>query len=125
MDASARRKSILILLSRRNYEKIANLAMEFGVSERTIRRDIVTLSLTEPIYTQSGRYGGGVYILNGDKHIDNQCTECELIIINKMLECAKKKIICDLSQSEISVIDRLVTDIHNKTDINNMEVNNE
>lgn len=37
--------------------------MEFEVSERTISRDIEELSLTKPIYTKSGRYGGGVYIL--------------------------------------------------------------
>jgi len=46
-----------------------NLAFEFGVSERTIRRDIDALSLVAPIYTQAGRYGGGVYILSDYKPI--------------------------------------------------------
>lgn len=45
-------------------EKVKNIASEFGVSERTIRRDIEVLSLTYPIYTQSGRETGGVYIVD-------------------------------------------------------------
>lgn len=39
---------------------IQNLAMELGVCERTIRRDIEELTLTYPIETVRGRYGGGV-----------------------------------------------------------------
>ena len=35
------------------------------VSEKTIRRDIEALSLSAPIYTQAGRYGGGVYMMDG------------------------------------------------------------
>lgn len=41
-----------------------NLASEFGVSLRTIRYDIETLSLYYPLTTMQGRYGGGVYILD-------------------------------------------------------------
>ncbi len=63
MIASERRREIMKLLNRRRYEKIENIAFEFGVSERTVRRDIEILSLNEPIYTQPGRYGGGVYIV--------------------------------------------------------------
>lgn len=62
MGASERRAAVLKVLCRRRHETIANLAEEFDVSERTIRRDVEILSYTEPIYTQSGRYGGGVYV---------------------------------------------------------------
>ena len=57
-----RRYNILIVLCRRRYEKTKNLAYEFGVSERTVRRDIDVISLSAPIYTKSGRYGGGIYV---------------------------------------------------------------
>lgn len=60
-----RRSEIMKLLCRRRSETIRNLAFEFEVSERTIRRDIEILSLNEPIYTQVGRYGGGVYVEEG------------------------------------------------------------
>ena len=62
MGCAERRQEILKILCRRRHETVANLAFELCVSERTIRRDIETLSLSEPIYTQTGRYGGGVYI---------------------------------------------------------------
>ena len=66
MQGTAERRSeIMKLLCRRRSETIRNLAFEFEVSERTIRRDIEILSLNEPIYTQVGRYGGGVYVEEG------------------------------------------------------------
>ncbi len=54
-----RRVEIMKKLCRRRKDTIGNLAHELGVSERTVRRDLEALSLSEPIYTQSGRYGGG------------------------------------------------------------------
>ena len=60
--AYERRLELTKILCRRRHETIARLAFELEVSERTIRRDIDVLSFTIPIYTQCGRYGGGVYI---------------------------------------------------------------
>lgn len=57
-----RRQMILELLCERRYEKMINLAFEFGVSRRTICRDIEALSLSYPIYTERSRGIGGVYI---------------------------------------------------------------
>ena len=65
MDSAKRRAAILKLLACRRYETVGNLARELCVSERTVRRDIEALSLTEPIYTQSGRHYGGVYLMDG------------------------------------------------------------
>ena len=39
-----------------------NLASEFGVSEKTIRRDVEELMCSYPIETIRGRYGGGVKV---------------------------------------------------------------
>ena len=58
MGTSERRYEIMKTLCRCRHEKMHNLAREFGVSTRTIQRDIEVLSRTEPIYTQSGKYGG-------------------------------------------------------------------
>ena len=65
MTASERRNAILEILCMRRVEKINNLAFQFGVTEKTIRRDILTLSLEYPIYTAQGN-GGGIYV---DKNI--------------------------------------------------------
>ena len=64
MGTAERRNEILKKLCRRRYETMSNLASELGVSTRTIQRDIEALSITEPIYTQTGKYAGGVYIVN-------------------------------------------------------------
>ena len=60
MSAVERRQQLLELLCQRRKETIPNLAAELGVCERTIRRDIETLTLHYPIETVCGRYGGGV-----------------------------------------------------------------
>ena len=45
----------------RRYEKVSNLAFQYGVTTRTIRNDILILSLEYPIYTAKGN-GGGIYV---------------------------------------------------------------
>ena len=60
MGAAERRQQILELLCQRRKETVSNLAAELGVCERTIRRDIETLTLQYPIVTGVGRSGGGV-----------------------------------------------------------------
>ena len=61
MTASERRNAILEDLCIRRFEKVSNLAFQYGVTERTIRNDILILSLEYPIYTAKGN-GGGIYV---------------------------------------------------------------
>ena len=61
MTASERRNAILEDLCMRRFERINNLAFQYGVTERTIRNDIMILSLEYPIYTAQGN-GGGIYV---------------------------------------------------------------
>ena len=49
---------MLRLLALRERWTIGELARELGVTERTISRDVVQLSLTKPICTEPGRHGG-------------------------------------------------------------------
>lgn len=65
MSAAERRYQIMKILCRRRSETVYNLAAELNVSSRTIERDIEFLSATQPIYTQPGRYHGGVYVVEG------------------------------------------------------------
>lgn len=84
MGATERRYEIMKILCRRRHETIRNLASEFGVSMRTIQRDIETLSITEPIYTQSGKYGGGVYVVDSYSVDRMYMTEEELDVLQKL-----------------------------------------
>ena len=61
MTALERREQIMQNMVIRREEKIANLALEFGVSERTIRNDIEVLACSYPIETVRGN-GGGVFL---------------------------------------------------------------
>ena len=62
MKALERRQAILEVVCKRRFEKIDNLAFEFGVHRNTILNDILELSLSYPIYTKTGRHDGGVYV---------------------------------------------------------------
>lgn len=65
MKALDRRQALMKTLNKRRHDKIRNLAFEFGVNERTIRRDIEELSLSYPIYTDCTRNKAGVYVQEG------------------------------------------------------------
>ncbi|MCL2796830.1 MAG: SNF2-related protein [Firmicutes bacterium] len=49
----------------RRHDTVFRLAFEFGVNEKTIRRDIEVLALAHPLYTTCGRHGGGVHMMDG------------------------------------------------------------
>ena len=59
MRINDRQQQIINLLCQRRSDTVQNLATELGVCERTIRRDIEELTLTYPLETVRGRYGGG------------------------------------------------------------------
>ncbi len=89
MGTAERRLKIMKLLCKRRYETMSNLAEEFGVSIRTIKRDIDELTFLMPLYAKSGRYGGGVYVKE-DYTLDRMymtTQEIELLIkVKKMTE---------------------------------------
>ena len=62
MSVKERRQDNWMRLLERRKDTIQDLASEFNVSPRTIRYDIDALSLSYPIETVRGRYGGGVKV---------------------------------------------------------------
>lgn len=91
MGTAERRKEIMRILCRRRHETISNLVQGFGVSERTIARDIDALSASEPIYTQAGRYGGGVYVTDNYSMERMYMSEEELSVLHKLLVLSDSK----------------------------------
>lgn len=101
MTAAERRQAILHVLSLRGFDTMANLAMEFHVSERTIRRDIDTLSLSEPLYTQTGRYGGGVYRMRDSAPTRRpRIGSAETQALQKILACLERGDMTSLDASD-------------------------
>ena len=109
LGTAERRTEIIRILSRRKHETIFNLAHEFGVSERTILRDIEVLSLNEPIYTQCGRYGGGVYI--SEDYVMNRMymSQNELAVLQKILHLSKTNAKCILSTEESNTLQTIIS----------------
>ena len=64
MEPNERRQEMMEALCLRRQDTMANLASEFGVSIGTIRNDINRLSLSYPLETVRGRYGGGVRVMD-------------------------------------------------------------
>ncbi len=108
MGTAERRMEIMRILLRRRYEKITRLAEEFGVSKRTILRDVEALSVTEPIYTRCGRYGGGVYVTDDYSISRMYMTEKELLLLHKLSEIADKRIGCELSAEENKLLKSII-----------------
>ncbi len=58
MNQYERRQHIYNALCIRRYDTIANLAAEYNVNEKTIRRDIVWVTQSFLVEASPGRYGG-------------------------------------------------------------------
>lgn len=108
MGALERQMKILRILCRRKHETIANIAIELGVSERTVIRDITELSLSEPIYTVTGRYRGGVYIDPDYSMHKMYFEENERLLIEKIVADIEKGNCCYLNQSELNSLKKLL-----------------
>ena len=83
-ETAERRCKIMKILCTRRHETMNNLASEFGVSTRTIQRDVESLSRTEPIFTQAGKYGGGVYVVEGYYMDRMYMTNAEIDVLQKL-----------------------------------------
>lgn len=104
MGTAERRVEIMKLLCRRRYETMANLAKEFGVSVRTIQRDIDELTFLMPLYVKSGRYEGGVYV-DEDYTMDRMyMSEDEVNLLIKV----KRLTLDKLSKEENNLFDYII-----------------
>lgn len=87
-SALERRQEILTVMNARRHDTMSNLAFEYGVSEKTVRRDIELLCIDYPIYTTQGN-GGGVHVVDG-------CNAGRKCLTNKQEELLQK-LLPDLS----------------------------
>ena len=108
-ETAERRRKMLKMLCRRRSETVHNLALELGVSERTIRRDVEILSLEEPIYTQSGRYGGGVYVQEGYSMDRMYMAPEELHVLQKISDMVDKQVLCHLNAEEKRILHSIIS----------------
>lgn len=108
MGTAERRNRIMSILCRRRHETIPNLAAEFGVSTRTIQRDIEALSIVEPIYTRCGRYDGGVYVTENYIMNNMYMTDRELSVLQKLVLLAEQGSACALNGDELFILREII-----------------
>lgn len=108
MGAADRRHELTKVLCRRRHESISNLATEFGVSPRTIQRDIVALSTSIPVYTKPGKHGGGVYILD-DFVMERMYMSAQEIALLKKLRLAAERDSALVNADELSLLQSLIS----------------
>lgn len=104
LETYERRCEIWEKLCIRKYDTVKNLASEFGVSERTIRRDIHIISSQKPIYTVEGRYGG-VYVVDNALNI-KYFNDKEKKLMCKIYDCIKTN--SNFSDDEIKLLNELI-----------------
>ena len=108
MGAAERRLEIMKILCRRRHEKMSNLAFEFGVSLRTIQRDINEISTAIPIYIKTGRYEGGVYVMEGYYLERLYMKKSEIALLRKVRESLLKYDNCSLDDYEMQKFSKLI-----------------
>lgn len=81
----------------RRHDTVDNLAAEFSVSEKTIRSDLITLSLSYPITTKPGPGGGIIWTGNRPTSV---YTEREIKAIQNAIQV--------VSPEDAAVLERLI-----------------
>ena len=67
------------------------LAEKFGVSVRTIKRDIDELGYLIPLEIKTGRYEGGVYVMQGYKWDKAYMSAEDIALLIKIKKVGEKK----------------------------------
>lgn len=101
MSPNARRRAIYEALCARRQDTMDNLAKEFNVSEKTIRRDIAELTLTHPIETVRGRHGGGVKVSEWYQPIRTTLCPEQMALL--------KKLAPSLSEADLATMNSIIS----------------
>ena len=106
MGTAERRLEMLKYLCRARKSTMPNLAKLFGVSVRTIQRDILEIEATfhVPIDVRCGKYDGGVYVIGNYSFDRAYMHEDELTLLVKVQELAKSQ----LSDKENALLSQII-----------------
>ena len=85
MTAAERRQRILDILCVRRHVQYSVLKKECGACRSTIFNDVCALSLSYPVYTSTGRYGG-VHLVDGFYPSKANLTKEQLELLKRLLQ---------------------------------------
>lgn len=106
MGTAERRLEILKYLCKARKVKMTQLAEMFGVSVRTIQRDIYEIEATfhVPLDVRSGKYDGGVYIVGNYSFDHMYMCDDELILLRHVHALVKSQ----LSEKENAMLSQII-----------------
>ena len=106
MGTAERRLKILKYLCKARKATMPQLAEMFGVCLKTIQRDILEIESTfhVPLQVRSGKYTGGVYILDDYSFDRMYMLDEEIALLCKLHELAKSQ----LSSDETSLFNSII-----------------
>lgn len=89
---------------------MCNLAAEFGVSIKTIQRDIDEIGFLIPIRVKRGRYYGGVYIKEDYSFDRAYMSDEELKLMRKLLDFIVPDSNFGFTEKEIEILRKIIRD---------------
>ena len=106
MGTAERRLEILKYLCRHRHATMPRLAEMFGVSVRTIQRDIFEIEAMfhVPLDVRCGKYDGGVFVVGNYSFDRAYMHDEELSLLSKVLELVKDR----LSEKETSLLAQII-----------------
>lgn len=107
MGSAERRQKIIELLYVHKRIEMTKLAARFGVTYRTIQRDIYELSRNYRVVIKSGK-NGGVSLLTEPQESKPPITEENLRVLTKLRDAANKEV-CNLTQVEMNYLMDTIT----------------
>ena len=112
METAERRFEMFKYLCRVRYAKISELAERFGVSEKTVSRDVFEIEMTYHITLEvkRGRYGGGVYVTDDYKFGQMYLYDDEIALLVKLQQLTKSKLTLD----ENELLSHMIKKYHRK-----------
>ena len=101
MNAAGRRAELIRILRIRRRDTVPNLAHELGVNERTIRRDLLILTVDEGYLIDTIQGNGGGVVYNGQLYPHKGIFNHEQIkVLNELRKYA--------DSHQVSVIDEML-----------------
>ncbi len=88
--------------------KMQALADLYGVTVRTIKRDIDELGDIIPIVTQKGRYEGGVKIMDGYSWDKIYMSKEDICLLNEVCQAAKEKKALDFNAEKLIQLENII-----------------
>jgi len=106
MGAAERRLEILKYLCRYRRATMPRLAEIYGVSVRTIQRDIFEIEtiFRVPLDVRRGKYNGGIYVKNDYSFDRAYMHEDELALISKIRKIAENR----LTEQENALLSQII-----------------